>query len=142
MRAGGPHDLPGRQQTLRYAIACSYELLDAPEQSLFRHMCLFAGGCTLEAAEAVCAEAGGGPVLDGLAVLAASSLIRMQETAGESRVTMLETIREYGGERLAERPEATLAAERHAAYYLGIAPVAADSSPRSQATAWLAGLPA
>ena len=140
--AGGPHDLPGRQQTMRDAIAWSYELLNAPEQALFRRMCVFADGCTLEAAEAVCADAGGGPVLDGLAVLAGSSLIRMEETAGESRVAMLETIREYGGERLAERSEATLAAERHAAYYLALAQRAADGLVGPQATAWLARLDA
>jgi predicted ATPase/transcriptional regulator with XRE-family HTH domain len=140
--AGGPHDLPVRQQTMRDAIAWSYELLNAPGQALFRRMCVFADGCTLEAAEAVCADAGGGPVLDGLAVLAASSLIRMAETAGESRVTMLETIREYGGERLAEHSEATLAAERHAAYYLALARRAADALAGPQAAAWLARLDA
>ena len=81
-------------------------------------------------------------MLDGLAVLAGSSLIRMEETAGESRVAMLETIREYGGERLAERSEATLAAERHAAYYLALAQRAADGLVGPQATAWLARLDA
>ena len=127
---------------MRDAIAWSYELLNAPEQALFRQLCVFAGGCTLEAAEVVCADAGSGPVLDGLAVLAASSLIRMEEAAGESRVAMLETIREYGSERLAERSEATLAAERHTSYYLALAQRAADALSGPQAAAWLARLDA
>jgi predicted ATPase len=58
--AGGPHDLPARQQTMRDAIAWSYELLNEPEQALFRWMCAFVGGCTLEAAEVICAGGGGG----------------------------------------------------------------------------------
>jgi predicted ATPase/transcriptional regulator with XRE-family HTH domain len=101
--AGGPHDLPARQQTMRDAIAWSYELLDEPEQALFRRMCVFVGGCTLEAAEVVCSGGGEMPtVLDGVASLVGSSLLRLQAApaAGDDdapraapRVTMLETIR-------------------------------------------------
>ena len=54
--AGGPHDLPARQKTMRDAIAWSYGLLDEPEQALFRRMCVFTGGCTLDAAEVICAD--------------------------------------------------------------------------------------
>ena len=101
----GPHDLPARQKTMRDAIAWSYELLDEPEQRLFRHLCVFAGGGTLDAVEAVCAT--GSPVLDGLTSLVASNLLRMPCPAGAGgpRVSMLETIREYGSEQLRPAPK-------------------------------------
>ena len=83
MLIDGPHDLPARQQTMRDAIAWSYELLDEPEQRLFRQLCVFAGGGTLDAVEAVCAT--GSPVLDGLTTLVASSLVRMPAAPGRSR---------------------------------------------------------
>ena len=165
---GGPHDLPARQQTMRDAIAWSYELLDEPEQALFRRMCAFVGGCTLEAAEVICSSGGDGPaVLDGVASLMASSLLRPQETtvagdgaalpavgdgaasatAGDGdvppaapRLTMLETIREYGTELLAKRSETTEIAGRHAAYYLALAEQAGPALTRPEAVAWLARL--
>jgi predicted ATPase/transcriptional regulator with XRE-family HTH domain len=129
--AGGPHDLPGRQKTMRDAIAWSYELLEEPEQALFRLMCVFSGGCTLDAAEAVCAASGDGvSVLDGLTSLAASSLLQQDPVpaAGQApapragpRVRMLETIREYGSEQLSALSEAAAIRQRHAAYYLALA---------------------
>ncbi|HVG98400.1 MAG TPA: tetratricopeptide repeat protein, partial [Chloroflexota bacterium] len=75
---GGARDLPARQQTLRNAIAWSYDLLEAPEQSLFRQLSVFAGSCTLSAAEAVCDPTGDAAtgVLDGLESLAGKSLLR------------------------------------------------------------------
>ena len=166
--AGGPHDLPARQQTMRDAIAWSYELLNEPEQTLFRRMCVFVGGCTLEAAEVICAGGGEGPaVLDGLASLAASSLLRPREapavgdgaaspsagdgaaspSAGDGdlppaapRLTMLETIREYGTELLAERSETGEIGRRHAAYYLALAEQAGPALTGPEAVAWLARL--
>jgi predicted ATPase/transcriptional regulator with XRE-family HTH domain len=167
--AGGPHDLPARQKTMRHAIAWSYELLGEPEQVLFRRMCVFVGGCTLEAAEAICADGGEGPaVLDGLASLVASSLLRLREApatgdgaapaaedadvppaAGDGdippaapRLTMLETIREYGTELLAERSETGGIGQRHAAYYLALAEQAGPALTGPEALAWLARLDA
>jgi predicted ATPase/transcriptional regulator with XRE-family HTH domain len=157
--AGGPHDLPARQQTMRDAIAWSYELLNEPEQALFRRMCVFVGGCTLEAAEVICADDGEGPaVLDGLASLAASSLLRPQESpaaedgaappaAGDgdappaaTRLTMLETIREYGTELLNEGSETGEIGRRHAVYYLALAEQAGPALTGPEAVAWLARL--
>ena len=148
--ADGPHDLPARQKTMRDAIAWSYELLDEPEQALFRRICVFVGGCTLEAAEAICADDGQGPaVLDGVASLVASSLLRPQETpaAGDGeaqpaapRLTMLETIREYGTELLAERSETAEVAQRHTAYYLALAEEAGPALTGPGALTWLARL--
>ena len=82
--AGGLHDLPARQQTMRDAIAWSYELLDEPEQALFRRMCVFTGGCTLDAAEVICADdSDAAAVLDGLTTLMASSLLRLDVAAAQ-----------------------------------------------------------
>jgi predicted ATPase/DNA-binding XRE family transcriptional regulator/TolA-binding protein len=115
----GPHDLPDRQKTMRDAIAWSYELLNEPEQRLFRQLSVFAGGGTLDAVEEVCNDAG---ALDGLTGLVASSLLRMTVTgSGGPRVGLLETIREYGGEQLDVHAEAGPARKRHAAWYLTLA---------------------
>ena len=95
----GPHDLPARQKTMRDAIAWSYELLDEPDQRLFRHLCVFTGGGTLDAVEEVCATGD----LDGLTTLVASNLVRMPAASGEPRLSMLETIREFGGEQLEDQ---------------------------------------
>jgi predicted ATPase/transcriptional regulator with XRE-family HTH domain len=148
--AGGAHDLPGRQKTMRDAIAWSYELLEEPEKALFRQMCVFSGGCTLEAAEAVCTAGGDGPpVLDGLTSLAASSLLQQDGTPaaaqaggprGGPRVTMLETIREYGSELLSAHAEGATIGERHAAYYLALAEEAATALTGPQAANALARL--
>ncbi|HUG16206.1 MAG TPA: LuxR C-terminal-related transcriptional regulator, partial [Thermomicrobiales bacterium] len=114
---GGPRDAPARQQTMRAAIAWSYDLLFPDEQRLFRQLSVFAGGWTLEAAEAVC-----GSDLDALAGLDAlvnHSLVRQREQPDESgRFEMLATIREFGQETLAAAGEADETRDRHAACYL------------------------
>lgn len=110
----GTRDLPARQRTLRDAISWSHDLLNEGEQRLFRRLSVFVGGCTLEAAEAVCDPESecegvrplGDPVLDGVASLVDKSLVRQVEGInGEPRFQMLETIREYALERLAESGE-------------------------------------
>jgi non-specific serine/threonine protein kinase len=143
---GGARNLPPRQQTLREAIAWSYDLLDPAEQALFRRLAVFAGGCTLEAAEAVADESGSGaapPILDGVASLIDKSLlVRAGRPNQEPRFTMLATIREYGLERLEESGEAVQVRDRHAAYYQALATSTEPALRGRQQVAWLAQLEA
>jgi predicted ATPase/class 3 adenylate cyclase len=119
---GGARDLPARQQTLRATIDWSYALLEDSEQTLFARLAIFAGGCTLQAAEMVCNLEGDLDVMAGLDALVDKSLLQLRDgPEGDSRVLMLETIREYGLERLTERRETDVVARRHADYYLGLA---------------------
>jgi predicted ATPase/class 3 adenylate cyclase len=121
---GGARDLPERQQTLRAAIAWSYDLLVPPEQALFARLAVFAGGCTLEAAEAVCSASGGLSLdlLDGIDSLVQKSLLRQEEgPGGDPRFTMLETIREFAQERLNELPEVDALRQVHADTLLALA---------------------
>lgn len=121
---GGARDLPARQKTMRATIAWSYDLLDDAEKRLFQRLSVFAGGATLEAAEAICNPNGdlGVDVLDGIASLVDESLLQEEDGGnGEIRFTMLGTIREYGLERLKESGEAEAIHRQHANYYLRLA---------------------
>jgi predicted ATPase len=100
---GGPHDAPARQRTLHDEIAWSYDLLTPDEQTLFRRLAVFVSGFTLEAAQAVGNADGdlGLDILDGVATLLDQNLLkRTEQSGGEPRFAMLETIREYRLERL------------------------------------------
>jgi predicted ATPase len=121
---GGARDLPVRQQTLRATVNWSYSLLNAAEQSLFRRLSVFTGGCTLEAVEAVCDTKGdvGIDVLNGMASMVDKSLIQQLEQPGaEPRFLMLSTIREYALERLVESGEEFATRRAHAAYCIVLA---------------------
>ena len=120
---GGARDLPVRQQTLRGTVNWSYSLLNAAEQSLFRRLSVFIGGCTLEAVEAVCDTKGdlGLDVFDGMASMVDKSLSQQLEGGAESRFLMLSSIREYALERLAEGGEEFATRRAHAAYYVVLA---------------------
>ena len=121
---GGALDLPARQQALRKTIDWSHDLLNAAEQKLFRRLSVFAGGCTLEAAEAVCNTDRdlGIDLFDGLSSLVDKNLVQCVDGAdSETRFSMLETIREYACERLAAAGEESAARRAHAAYCVVLA---------------------
>jgi predicted ATPase/DNA-binding winged helix-turn-helix (wHTH) protein len=120
---GGALDLPERQQTLRNTIDWSYCLLNETEAKLFRRLSVFAGGCSLEAAEAVCDTNRdlGIDLLEALLSLVNKNLIQRLNGDAEPRFAMLETIREYGLARLADSGEEPAVRRSHAAYCLVLA---------------------
>jgi non-specific serine/threonine protein kinase len=119
---GGARDLPVHQQTMRDTIAWSYDLLNEAEQKLFRSVAVFAGGFTLEAAEAICDDTTEIDVLNGLQSLVDKSLLRRRENeSGELRFVMLATIKEYGLELLDGSGEKVELQKHHANYFLTLA---------------------
>lgn len=118
---GGALDLPERQQTLRKTIDWSHSLLNEAEAKLFRRLSVFVGGCTLEAAEAVCNTSGdlGMDLFEGLSSLVDKNLVqRVDRAEVEPRFSMFETVREYAVERLTDSGEQASARRAHAAYCL------------------------
>ena len=143
--SGGARDLPERQQTLRATVAWSYDLLEPREQTLFRRLAVFAGGFTLEAAEAVCGQGSTGEerVFETLASLVDNSLLVPwgEGSVGrddEPRFTMFETIREYASERLGSDAEEIQ--REHARYYLALAESVQPEASSHMLTKWLAVL--
>ena len=128
---GGARDLPTRQQTLRGTVDWSYGLLNTAEQTLFRRLSVFTGGCTLEAVEAVCDTRGdlGLDALDAMASMMDKSLVQHTEPQeAETRFFLLSTIREYALERLAESDDEAATRRAHAAYYLVLAEEGAEDT--------------
>jgi predicted ATPase/DNA-binding CsgD family transcriptional regulator len=116
---GARRDAPGRQQTMRDAIAWSYALLSPVEQTLFRRLGVFVGGFSLSAAETVAGT--GIDVLDGLSSLVDKSLVRQESGSGaEPRYLMLETIREFALERLQSTNEHEAMRDGHAAWCIAL----------------------
>jgi predicted ATPase/class 3 adenylate cyclase len=115
---------PGRQQTLREAIAWSYDLLTPEQQQLLRRVAVFSGGADLDAVTAVAtdADSGGLDVLELITDLVDASLLTVvDDSRGEPRVGMLETIRTFAREQLATSGELDLVQARHALHYLRFA---------------------
>jgi predicted ATPase/DNA-binding winged helix-turn-helix (wHTH) protein len=137
----GPRDLPERQQTLRKTLDWSYDLLNQAEQKLFRRLGVFCGGCTLEAAEAVCNTCSdlGDESFDLMSSLVDKSLIQqIVQGAEEPRFQMLETIREYSLQLLRDSGEETATKRNHAAYSLVLAEEGNPELDEAARVAWLA----
>ena len=132
---GGPRDLPARQRTLRDALAWSYDLLAEEERAVFRRLGVFAGGFDLDAVAALCPAPG---TLDVLARLVDHSLVRVGGAAdGEPRFVLLETVREYALDRLAERGEADAVRRAHARHFAALAEAAAAALHGPRQAPWL-----
>jgi predicted ATPase/DNA-binding CsgD family transcriptional regulator len=116
---GGARDIPDRHRTLRAALTWSHNLLSADERTLFRRLSVFVGGWTLEAAEAVCAG-DFGDVMETTASLVDKSLIYRTNRRDLAEFAMLESLREFAAERLAEHGEADATRVRHARHYAAL----------------------
>ena len=152
LRSDGLRDVSDRQRTLSSAIGWSCDLLDAREQALFRRLAVFVGGWTFEAAEGICKDEGGrqkdekvhpsslilhpSEVLDTLTALVNKSLVQRRDVDGETRFTLLETIREYALEKLQAGEESDTFKQRHAEYYLALVEQASQHFADAEQIGW------
>ncbi|HEX6554643.1 MAG TPA: tetratricopeptide repeat protein [Ktedonobacteraceae bacterium] len=136
---GGDRTALPRQQTLQATIEWSYHLLSEQEKTVFCRLCAFAGSCTLEAAEAICAGDGieEKQVLELLSHLIDHSLVQMQERSDDARYRLLEVIGQFGREKLETRGEAIVLSRRHRDWYLGLAEQAEQELMGKHQGAWL-----
>jgi predicted ATPase/class 3 adenylate cyclase len=135
---GGARDLPERHHTLRATIEWSHDLLEADERRLLARLAVFAGGWSLNAAEAVCGPGSDADVLDGLGALVDHSLVRRgRPRGGETRFRMLETIREFAGERLAASDDEEEVRRRHARFIRDLAEEAEPNLTTDAQAEWL-----
>ncbi|OHD67329.1 MAG: hypothetical protein A2177_11505 [Spirochaetes bacterium RBG_13_68_11] len=135
---GGPLDSPLRQQTLRGTIDWSYQLLSESEKRLFVRLSVFAGGWTIDAAEALYdPEEGDAAVLDDLSSLVDKSLVVRLSGKSEPRFQMLETIRTYASELLGRGSDELIIRRRHAMYHMHLAEQAEPAQYRADSLEWL-----
>ena len=140
---GGAQDLDPRQRTLRATIEWSYDLLSTDEQTLFRRLGVFAGGCRIDAAEAVYGDCAELDALDGLIALAEKNLVRQSDDPdGEPRFWMLETIHEFARELLAAADDADEMRRRHGQHFADEAWEARRKSRGPEQDMWFARLEA
>ncbi len=135
---GGSRDQPNRLQTMRNAIAWSYDLLDETEQAVFRRFSVFEGGFTLEGAEAVAPVDHDLEVVDGIVSLVEKSLIRHVDgpETTDPRYLILETLREFGIERLEESLDVEVTRQSHARFYLALTEQAEPELTGPQQLIW------
>ncbi len=130
---------PTRQQTLRALIDWSYDLLTQQEQTLLQHLCIFAGGWSLEAAEKVCSNVGitEEDMIDILTSLVDKSLVVFEERNGVGRYHLLETVRQYAWERLGDGAQLEILRGKHLAYFLAVAAEAKMNLQGAEQQTWL-----
>ncbi len=135
----GPGDLPTRHRTLRGAIDWSYDLLDATQRQLFARLAVFVEGWTTETARAICSpDLTEADLTRALSTLADANLVvKEKQSDSESRWSMLETIREYGNERLTIAEQTDETAKRHADFFLAFAESAAPYLSGPHQVEWL-----
>lgn len=134
----GAQDLPSRQQTMRNVIDWSYDLLSPTDQTLFARLGIFVGGFTLEAAEAIGNIDGRVDILEGVSSLLDNSLLQTASIVDDQpRFIMLETVRDYAQERLAENGERELLQQRHAAFFADYALAARARLFSGESERWL-----
>jgi predicted ATPase len=139
---------PARHQTLRASIEWSHQLLSEPERAVFRRLAVFADGWPLEAAETICAVPTAGPpvgrteVAGLLAALVDKSLVNAEHTSTGTRYRLLEVIKAFAAERLAEAGELAAVRDRHGGYYAELAEQSASMLTGPAVAAWAAKLDA
>lgn len=136
---GGPKDAPDRQQTMRAAIAWSYELLNEKEKLLLQQLSVFSGGCSLEAAEEVCNGSSPGEldVLDGIVSLGEKSLLLHEESGEKSRFRILQIVREFALECFSHTGDLAATQRRHGEFFSKLAQEAEDGMAGVQGAAWV-----
>ncbi|HET8678948.1 MAG TPA: tetratricopeptide repeat protein [bacterium] len=142
--AGGSRSAMPRQQTLKAAMDWSYDLLTSQEAAVLRRLSVFSRGCTLDAAEAVCAadDVASHEVLDLLTRLVDKSLVVVEEEDRENRYRLLETVKQYSRDKLVEAGEAPAVRHRHLAWFLALAETAGPKLQTAEQLVWLSQLDA
>ena len=140
--SSGPQDLPERQRSLRATLEWSWEVLDPPQRRLLARLCVFEGGASLEAFDAVC-NFEAGPAESVLAmIMNKTSLVVVEAGAdGHPRLAMLGTVHDFAAEQI-ERHELAALEQEHALYFLDYAERAAEQAARADRRTWLARLAA
>ena len=139
--AGGPHDLPARQQTLYETLDWSYDLLPDEDRGLLAGLSVFRGGATLSAVAEVCLGGDEGRALDRVERLADASLLLVRRPAGETRYDLLEVVRQYAADRL-EELGGDSTRKRHAAWCVALAERAEPELSGESQASWLSELEA